>query len=308
MTKPRRVEKGQVWMVVRRAHERRGLLRPEPWLEELFRYALAVAQERTGVRVLAFEAMSNHFHLVVEDATGRLPDFMNELDELVARAANAEWGRRDALWERAGAKWTALLTPEAIEESVAYTILNCVEAGLVASARAWGGYVTLPGALGTEEVVTRPDLRFFTERTKMPETATLRISVPTTHEASGASAWQRRIAQRVERGEAEAVKRIGKGKFLGMEAVLAKPIDWKPSTSEELSSETPPAKAGAVPDGKSLLRGYRELRRAFLRAYAAAYEELRAVGTAVFPPGAWRWPRECGQTCADPPEAFSAAA
>lgn len=277
-------------------------------MKELFKYALAVAQERTGVRVLAFEAMSNHFHLVVEDTPGRLPDFMNELDELVARAANAEWGRRDALWERAGAKWTALLTPEAIEESVAYTILNCVEAGLVASAKAWGGYVTLPGALGTEEVVARPDLRFFTERTKMPETATLRTSVPTAHETLGASGWQRRIAQRVERGEAEAVRRVGKGKFAGMEAVLARPIDWKPSSDEELFGETPPAKAGAVPEAKSLLRGFRELRRAFLRAYTAAYLELRAAGTAVFPAGAWRWPRECGQMCADPPGAHSAAA
>jgi len=287
--------KGQVWAIVRRTHERRGLLRPEPWVKELFAYALAIAQERTGVRLLAFEAMSNHIHLVVEDTPGRLPDFMNELDELVAKAANAEWGRRDSLWERSGCKWTALLTPEAIEESVAYTILNCVEAGLVASPQAWGGLVTLPEMLGTTIEVPRPKLRYFSKRSKAPESATLCISVPSTHRHMDRDGWVHRIAKRVDNEQAAIVRRVGKGKFAGMAKVLATPLDWKPASGEELFAVTPPAKAGAVPGARELIRNFRELRHAFFLAYYEAYDTLRAVGQAAFPEGTWRWPRECGQ-------------
>lgn len=308
MTTPRRVVKGQVWAVVRRTHEREFLLRPEPWMAELFAYALAIAQQKTGVRLLAFEAMSNHIHIVVEDTPGRLPDFMNELNELVARAVNAEIGRRDSLWEGAGAKWTALLTPEAIEESVAYTILNCVEAGLVPVARAWGGMVTLPESLGTERVVRRPALRFFSERTVMPEEVTLRIDVPTAHARLDADAWRSRVARRVKSGEAGHQRRIGKGNFAGMAKVLARPRNSRPATEEPLREPTPVAKAGTVANAKELIRGYRELYRGFLRSYVAAYDVLRQAGRAVFPWGTWRWHCQGGQACADPPRTLQAVA
>jgi putative transposase len=308
VTKPRRVVKGQIWAVVRRTSERRGLLRPEPWVAELFEYALAIAQQRTGVKILAFEAMSNHIHLVLEDTPGRLPDFMNELDELVAKAANAEWGRRDCLWEGAGAKWTALLTPEAVEESVTYTLLNCVEAGLVPAVRSWGGFVTLPETLGTERVVARPALKYFSKRSTMPALATLRIGVPTTHARLGPEGWSRLIARRVAKGEEEARRRIGKGNFAGMARVLANSIDWRPATEEDLISPTPQAKAGAVPAAKALITAYRELFRAFLAAYDKAYRVMRRTGRALFPWGTWRWHRQCGQACADPPRVAAAAA
>lgn len=308
MTRPRRVVKGQMWAVVRRTHERRGLLRPEPWVRELVAYALAIAQEKTGVRLIAFEAMSNHIHLVVEDTPGRLPDFMNELDEMVAKAANVQWGRRDSLWERSGCKWTALLTPEAVEESVAYAILNCVEAGLVATPQAWGGFVTLPEMLGTTIEVPRPGLRYFSTRSRAPESATLCIAVPSTHAHLDRATWARRIARRVDNEQAAIVRRVGKGKFAGMAKVLATPLDWKPASTEVLSSVTPPAKAGAVPGAAELIRGYRELRRAFLRAYNTAYARLRAAGQAAFPEGTWRWLRECGQRSHEPSEPYFAAA
>jgi len=58
---------------------------------------------------------------------------------------------------------------------------------------------------------------------------------------------------------------------------------------------TPPAKAGAVPGARELIRSFRELRHAFFLAYYEAYDMLRVVGQAAFPEGTWRWPRECGQ-------------
>jgi len=308
VTIPRRVVKGQVVAVVRRTLERRGLLRPEPWVKLLFAYAVALAQEKTGMHVLAFEAMSNHIHLVVEDVDGRLPDFMKELDELVAKAVNAERQRRDTFWEGAGAKWTVLLTPEAIEESVAYTILNCVDAGLVADAKAWGGFVTLPTMLAREQVVERPKLRYFSERSKAPATAVLRIDVPSAHATLGPDGWQRLIAKRVAAGEDEIRLRVGKGQFAGMEAVLARSVDWRPSTEEALGSPTPAAKAGNVAEAKVLIKAFRTLRAWFLNAYRLAYDELRQAGTTVFPEGTWRWHHEARLPCSGPPTEMSAAA
>lgn len=308
MTIPRRVVKGQVVAVVRRTHERRGLLRPEPWLKELFPYAIAVAQERTGVLVLAFEAMSNHIHLVVEDVEGRLPDFMKRLDEMVAKVVNAERKRRDTLWEGAGAKWTVLLTPEAIEESVAYTILNCVDAGLVPQAKAWGGFVTHPEMFGRDQVVERPKLRYFSQRSKAPATAVLRIGIPSLHAQRGVADWVRRIQERVAAGQEAVRRRMGKGQFAGMKAVLARSLDWKPSTDEALGSPTPVAKAGGVAEAKALITAFRTLRASFLNAYRLAYEELLRTGTAVFPQGTWRWHREIGLPCKGPPAELSAAA
>lgn len=65
---------------------------PSPELNEVVRFALARAQNMTGVRVHGWVAMSNHIHLVVTDVYGERPRFMELFDAERAKAASSASG------------------------------------------------------------------------------------------------------------------------------------------------------------------------------------------------------------------------
>jgi REP element-mobilizing transposase RayT len=120
-------------------------LRPSRLTNEVVLYVLAVAAQRFGVLVHACCVLSNHVHLVVTDAEGRLPEFMQYLDSLVARALNAALGRFEAFWSADGS-YSAVepLAPGDIVAKVAYALANPVAAGLVARGSEWPGLRTSP--------------------------------------------------------------------------------------------------------------------------------------------------------------------
>jgi REP element-mobilizing transposase RayT len=94
-TKPRRVVPGVTYLVTRRCSERRFFLHPDPQVTWNFEYLLGVLAAKYGVEVHAYVVMSNHYHLVVTDVQGVMPDFQRELNSLLARSVNAFRGRRE---------------------------------------------------------------------------------------------------------------------------------------------------------------------------------------------------------------------
>ena len=64
----------------------------------IVRFCLALAASRFGLDVHAAASLSSHYHLVVTDFEGRLPDFMHLFNTLVARAGNALLGRGENFW------------------------------------------------------------------------------------------------------------------------------------------------------------------------------------------------------------------
>ncbi len=285
--RPRRIVPNTTYLVTRRVRERAFRLRPEAWLRWLFEYALGRAAEESGVEVVGFVAMCNHYHAVVHDGGARVPVFTKVLDQLLGRAVNAEQGRRDSLWEQGGPSYVALLTAEAVEDAVVYALVNPVAAGLVAGVGAWQGCVTRPVELGTARVVARPELRFFAGRSRSPLEVELRLVVPPTHAGMDTGAWRERIARRVRAREAEL--REGRvGEVLGMARVLAFPLEHRPATEAGGRGRAPLAKGGASEAGAALVARYYEAEQAFQAAYRQALWAYRRREAVLFPAGTYR--------------------
>ncbi|MCC6620479.1 MAG: hypothetical protein IT385_04450 [Deltaproteobacteria bacterium] len=293
-------EAGRYWFVTRRALGRQFFLKPEPWVRELFAYATARAARETGTRVIGGVCMSSHYHLVVFDPTGDLPRFVQLLNELVARAGNAEWGRGDYFFESPGPHYLPLLTAEAIEEMLVYALANPCEARLVARSRAWGGWQTRPEELAMAWEVSRPGITFFSERSRAPESERLELHMPETHAHLGAEGFRARIARRLKAREDELIAEHG-GRCLGMDKVLS--FHWSETAlvHETFRTTKPKAKTGRVGHAKEVHAEYAAALEVFWSAHREAYELMRSGRPAVFPYGSYYWRVFGGQACADPP-------
>lgn len=162
-------------MVTRRCSERRMFLRPDHRVTQAFEYVLARALDKYGIELHAYVVMSNHYHLVLTDVRGELPDFQRSLNGLVARAINCLLGRWESFWDPHSYNAVELLGQKDVQEKMAYTLLNPVRAGLVGKATQWGGATSAGLGFGHCKVISRPDF-FFSE--KMPETVKLRLTAP----------------------------------------------------------------------------------------------------------------------------------
>ncbi|MCC6621309.1 MAG: hypothetical protein IT385_08640 [Deltaproteobacteria bacterium] len=293
-------EAGRYWFVTRRALGRQFFLKPEPWVRELFAYATARAAGETGVCVIGGVCMSSHYHLVVFDPTGDLPRFVQLLNELVARAGNAEWGRGDYFFESPGPHYLPLLTAESIEEMLVYALANPCEARLVARSRAWGGWQTRPEELGTAREVMRPAITFFSERSGSPGSERLELHLPETHAHLGAEGFRSRIAGRLKAREDELIAEHG-ARCLGMDKVLS--FHWTENASayEPRREGKPRSKTGQVEHAREIHESYGAELEVFWAAHREAYELMRSGERAVFPYGTYYWRVFGGQSCADPP-------
>ena len=302
MTMPMPIKPGRYWFITRRTLMRTFLLMPKPWVAELFDYAVSRASNDTGVCVIGGLCMSTHYHLVVFDPTGDLPRFVRIMNELLARAGNAELGREDHFFESAGTHYLRLLTRESIEEMLVYALTNPCEARLVARSRAWGGWQTQPEALGRKRVVSRPALAFFSERSVSPVEATLELLVPATHAHMGPEGFGALIARRV-RAREDALRAEHGGRCLGMDKVLS--FHWTDRAGrddvEARDGTRPRSKAGQVEHAPAIHAEYEAELEAFWSAHRAAYESMRLGEPTVFPWGTYKWRVVGGQACADPP-------
>ena len=97
MTAPRQVLPGSIYMVTRRCAQGQFLLSPSALVNQVFLYCLAYAAQFSGVQVVAFVCLSNHWHAIVTDVEGRLSDFMAQLNRLVGKCINTSLGRFESL-------------------------------------------------------------------------------------------------------------------------------------------------------------------------------------------------------------------
>jgi hypothetical protein len=81
--------------------------------------------------------MSTHSHEVITDVRGRYPLFLQTLHRNLALCTKAYRGWPEEVFNKRSTSVHALLTPEAMMESIAYLIANPVEAGAVRYAKDW---------------------------------------------------------------------------------------------------------------------------------------------------------------------------
>jgi putative transposase len=124
MTAPRRIVPGDTYLITRRCTRREYLLRPDNTTNEIFGYCLAEAAHRFGIGLLAWKAMSNHYHAVVHDPKGRLPAFLEQFHKMLAKALNARWGRWENLWSTEETCVTRLVMAQDVFDKVLYVLCN----------------------------------------------------------------------------------------------------------------------------------------------------------------------------------------
>jgi hypothetical protein len=162
MTQPRRTVAGQIHFISRRCLQRRFLLRPSKRVNQIVRYALAVAAPRHGIRIHAVLVNLNHYHLCLTDVLGTLPAFERDFDQLVARALNAHYGRGEAFWCPGSYDNVEVHDPVTLLEQLVYLYVNAVKDGQVARPEEWPGFFTSPEEMGTAGiVVSKPETAFF---------------------------------------------------------------------------------------------------------------------------------------------------
>ena len=290
MTAPRQVLKGTSYLVTRRCLHRQFLLRPCAIVEQVFSYVLALSARRYGVRVHAYCVLSNHYHLVVTDPDARLPAFQQYLDAFVARAVNAHLGRWETFWAPSSFSAVALASAPDVVEKTAYVLANPVAAGLVPSGRQWPGLWSRPEDFGGELIVKRP-AHFFAEKSHLPESVPLELSVPLGFES--AAAFRAQVDGALAVREDEAHRRTSG--FLGADRVLAqRPLD-RPRPCEPRRGLIP--RVGAR-DRWKRVELIRRL-KTFLSDYRVALREWRAGHRSpTFPAGTYLMRVAHGVTCA----------
>ncbi|HZZ84137.1 MAG TPA: hypothetical protein VFE30_06340 [Anaeromyxobacteraceae bacterium] len=294
MTAPRQILPGTTYLITRRCSERRFFLRPSKVTNAIFLYVLALAARMHGVRVHAYCVLSNHYHLVLTDADGHLPAFMQYLDGLVARAVNASLGRWENFWS-ADASYSAVSPGDAsdIVRKIAYTLANPISAGLVRTGREWPGLWSAPEHLASATVAApRPEV-FFSPA--MPESAMLELTLPPGF--SSREELQGLVVAAVAEAEAQQQTYSTDRRFLGRARVLAQKPFSRPALGAPRRKLNPRI---AARDKWKRIEAIGRL-RAFLDAYRVALAELRSgIRDALFPAGTYHLRLDHHVRCAVP--------
>ncbi len=295
MTPPRRILPGLVWFITRRITRRHFLLRPDAdgTTQAIYWYTTAVLAKKFGIVIHAIEVMSTHIHEVLTDTRGNLPNFIRERNRALANALKVHRGWPEEVFQRAPASCVELHGPQAILDKIAYTIANCVEAGLVRSPAEWPGARVLAEDIGTRTVrVDRPMLYFDPNNSVWPARASLRIEMPKElKSAFGDRAGE--VVRAFVDSAISAARKIARaaGKVTtSIRGLMRVPFQKRARSFEKFGSRERAFATGGDP---SLTMRAKQVRAVFLAAYRAALEMWRATGISPrFPDGTWRWHRE----------------
>jgi REP element-mobilizing transposase RayT len=283
-TRPRRVLPGTTTFVTRRCSERRLLLRPSRELNDILLYVLALKADRYGVLLHAVCALSNHLHLVLTDVRGRLPDFMRDVNSLVARAVNASLGRFEGFWA-SGVSYSSVepAEPSDVVAKIAYTLANPVAAGLVERGSQWPGLWVAPGH-GKAKLTIRKPKKFFDPKGPLPDSVELELSVPPGF--ASAAEFQAQLAAELRALEENAARKLSaaKRRFLGAAQVIIQSPFSRPARGEPRFELNPRIAARDKWKRIETLRS--------LKCWEQAYQAARArwcagVRDVVFPAGTW---------------------
>jgi hypothetical protein len=270
-------------------------MRPDSETNNAFLYCLALATKQTGVEIIFFLAMSNHYHAGLVDKTGRLPEFLEAFHKLFAKHQNALRGRGENFWAAEQTSVVELVEAKDVLDKMVYTLTNPVKADLVALVKDWPGVSSYAAHLGKATLRAVRPVRFFRKEGEMPKTVSLTVGRPTGWDALTEAEFRRLLNERIEGLEQVAAQRRAESgvRVLGRRGVLQQ--DWRaqPQTQEPRGRLKPRLAC------KNVWRRVETLQRnrAFLTAYRTARELWLAGTRALFPAGTYWLRRFAGATC-----------
>ena len=124
---------------------RKQLIFFDKWDRYRFLRILKATVKKFGVEVLADCEMGTHFHLVVLNTNGNLPEFMQELESQFAQYLNRRYGQVGHVFQR---PYRRVLIEHDIHLLIAinYVLMNPVVGGLVSRLEDWKWCSYLPTA------------------------------------------------------------------------------------------------------------------------------------------------------------------
>jgi hypothetical protein len=263
-------------------------------MQQIYWYVTAVIAAKFFIQLHAVQILSTHIHEVLTDTRGLLPAFNRERNRLLANALKCHRGWPEEVFQRAPTSCVELHGVDAILSKIAYTLANCVEAGLVNDPTQWPGVTVHVDDIGRRVVeVERPDVYFDPKNPGWPPRAQIKIEMPSALEG----AFGERALDVIRAVVASAIDRARKsarkaGRFVSgpISRLFSVPITRRSGTFETFGGRDPTFATGG--DRAAAIKA-REDRRAFLQQYRAALVALRkGIAGVPFPAGAWRWPRE----------------
>lgn len=284
--RPRAIYPGSRYLITRRCTQRQFWLRPCALTNQIILYCLAYASTECNIQISAICALSNHYHAVVTDPDGRLPEFLASAHKLIAKCLNTHYKRWENLWSSDGPSVVRLEDDAAVLEKIAYTLANPVSEFLVRRGTKWPGIRTTPAdVVGAQYEVARPPV-FFRKDGPMPETITLRLERPDVCSELSDAELADRVQELVTRHEADArAERAREGRgFTGVKGVLKQQPYETPDTDAPRQSLSPRIAAGDAEVRVNALRRMKAFEKGHREALLAWRSGDRNV---VFPAGTY---------------------
>ncbi len=266
---PRQVVPGRTYLLDRRTTRRFFLLRPDPdgEMQRVFLYVLAVCAAKFGVLVHGLVQMSSHYHLVVTDVEGVMPDFLRELNRLLALTTKAHRRWPEELFEPAPISWTP---QRAVGDRREARVRDREPGGGVGGAHGAqvAGGDRAGGGLGRKVFrVPRPEGYFDPNNPQWPEEAELRVVLPEQlvdelGEGRAREAVALQVAEKERAARAEA-QREHKA-FVGAKRVMQAAITVRGTNREEHGVRAPTfAAAGDDDAAKQAVTELKEFRASY---------------------------------------------
>ncbi len=288
MTAPRRILEGQFYLVTRRTWERTFFLRPGPAVNQMFEYCMAESAKKHGIDIIAWCAMSNHYHAVIYDPDGRVPAFIERFHKMLAKALSVHYRRFESIWSRDQTCLTRLVTLNDVFEKVVYVLSNPAAAHLVEDIAQWPGSSSWDRMGREGKLVERPK-DYFRENGRMPRNVELRAVAPRGLRNETYKEWIARVHEAVKKrqtalAEERRTKKRGRG-VLGRRAVLNMSPFARPNTEPPRRRLRPHL---ACKD-KDRMKVEQLLLKEFRMKYESARKDFRAGRRSVeFPEGTYR--------------------
>ena len=235
MSLPRAIIPGRRYLITRRCSERRFLMRPDRETNNAFIYCMALAARKTHVGIVCVGTTSNHYHAIVVDNRGRLPEFLEHFHKLFAKHQNCLRGRWEAFWATEQTSIVELPNSDDVLAKMTYAIANPCASHLVEEVHNWPGVESLtPIEKGIPLVANKPARFFDSENEELPEVVRLGFRRAPGFERLSHAEYAKLVREHVDRAVAKAkAERLKKGiKLVGRKNILRQDWNDSPNTRE----------------------------------------------------------------------------
>ncbi|MEX1366581.1 MAG: hypothetical protein AB1Z98_25880 [Nannocystaceae bacterium] len=278
-------------------------------------FAYTLSEFRDRIEAHEFLWMSNHYHLVLTDRGGCLPDFMMRLNSLLARALNALRGHAGTVIEK-GYNAVEVTTQDKAVDHCVYTLANPCSAHLVVRGRYWRSVSSCDLDYGVPITIRRPECGLwggpcrhrsreasqksrrahYGGRSKLPEAVELVLTRPPAMAQLSDEELRSHIRERLNEREQQLVEERTKGRatVMGWRAATRVRPRSVPSRKEDRFGRVPRFSAGTQEAWAAAVGR----RRDFLEHYYDALRRFVGGETRTkFPAGTWLMKSRFGAAC-----------